>query len=166
MGFLVEDGAGRTNANALVSADACTAYHQLRGNSAWIGTSAQMEAAIVRATDYLCGAYRWKGVRTTSSQALCWPRIGVIDADGRAVGPEEIPVATVAACCELALEALGGELGRSLERGGLVSREKVDCIEVEYAPGAPAAPSYPRAESLLRRAGLLEPRALGRLARS
>ncbi len=173
MAFVVEDGSAKSEANALVSVDECTSYHQERGNSAWSGTQAEMEAAIVKASDHLCRAYPWRGRRVSAQQGLCWPRLAsdgvnpLLDGEGFALATDSVPSPVRQACCELALEAMTGrELGPVRERGGLVRREKVDLVEVEYEPGAPAGPVYPRVRDRLLRAGLIQGAAARRLARA
>lgn len=162
MAFVVEDGSARSGANALVSVEECTTYHAERGNSAWSGTQAEMEAAIVKASDHLCRAYAWRGRRISSDQGLCWPRGAddgaspLVDNDGFALAADSVPTAVRQACCELALEVMAGrELDPVRERDGLVKREKVDLVEVEYAPGAPAGEVFPRVRDRLLRAGLI-----------
>jgi len=162
MAFVVEDGSAKSEANALVTLEECTSYHQQRGNSAWTGTQAEMEAAIVKASDHLCRAYRWRGRRVSADQGLCWPRgaedglLPLLDGEGFAIPRDGVPPAVRQACCELALEAVAGrELGPVRERGGMLRREKVDLVEVEYAPGAPAGEVFPRVRDRLLRAGLI-----------
>ncbi len=173
MAFVVEDGSAKSDANALVSVEECTSYHQQRGNSAWVGTQAEMEAAIVKASDHLCRTYAWRGRRVRAGQGLCWPRLAadgvspLRDGEGFALAADRVPRPVRQACCELALESLAGrELGRARERGGLVRREKVDLVEVEYGPGAPAGPVFPRVRDRLLRAGLIRAAAGCRLERA
>lgn len=125
MAFIVETGDIVPGANSYVSVDFADAYHSDRGNESWSDlTTEEKQYALVRATDYLDQAYagRWKGEPLTDTQALAWPR--------EVVG---IPDKLKQACCQLALEALGGDLNPT--QGQTVKREKVDVIEVEYMTG-------------------------------
>ena len=56
--MIPEDGTGLANANAYVSVEFADEYFSARGNQAWAGLgSADKEAAILKATDYLEAVY-------------------------------------------------------------------------------------------------------------
>ena len=56
--LIVEDGTGLANANAYVSVEFADEYFSARGNQTWVGLgSADKEAAIIKATDYLEAVY-------------------------------------------------------------------------------------------------------------
>jgi hypothetical protein len=73
------------------------AYHEARGNAAWTAAGvddAKREAALLRSSEWLDGAYRsrWPGQRTGGrSQARDWPRIDAFDAEGNAISSDEVP---------------------------------------------------------------------------
>jgi hypothetical protein len=124
-------------------------YHGRRGNADWTGAAtAAKEAALLRATAYLDGRYRWIGQVATLTQPLSWPRAGAIDGEGRALFG--IPAHLRDACCELARTALGAELTPAQPRGGMVTGESVGPVSVNYAAGAPAGTTYPAVDLLLR----------------
>lgn len=163
MSFLVESGAGLANANALVSVADCDAFHALRSATTWTGANELKEAAIVKATDFLCSGYAWVGMQAVEGQALCWPRIGddginpITDPNDFEVAIDAVPAAVANACCVLALEALvNGSLTEALDRGGMVKSEKIGPIEVVYSDGAPGGKQYPAVRDALVRAGLVK----------
>ncbi|MBF0374875.1 MAG: hypothetical protein HQL39_15825, partial [Alphaproteobacteria bacterium] len=64
MSLIVEDGSGLSDANAYVSLAYADGYHALRGNAAWAAAGQPArESALVRATDHLDRAFRWRGER-------------------------------------------------------------------------------------------------------
>ncbi len=99
-------------------------------------------------TDYMEQVYglKWKGARTTDTQALSWPRYDVC-ANGFDVDSDVVPVAVQRACAEMALKAAAGELAPDV--GRLAKREKVDVIEVEYESGAVPYVRYRAVDNLL-----------------
>lgn len=138
MALSVETGSGSPTSDALVSLADANTYHTAKGNATWTGDDADKETAIRRATGVLNG-YSWQGVRTNGrSQALAWPRSGVVDREGHGIASTEIPQELIDACCELALRELvtPGTLTPDLIAGNSVKREKVGSLEVEYADPA------------------------------
>lgn len=128
---------------AFVGVSVADAYFTARGITTWTGTDAAKEAALVRGCDYLERMYRgrWVGIKTTELQALSWPRGWVSDVDGYAISADTIPVQVQNANLEAALLILTGtDLEPVLERGGMVTREKVKAgpveSEAEYSAGA------------------------------
>lgn len=156
MALIVETGAIVTGAESYVSAADCTTYHSNRGNTAWTGTDAVKEAALLKAAAYLDGHYckRFKGEKYQPlDQNMQWPRIGVV-IDGFVLDVDVIPQRLKDAQCELALIALTADLAPSVSAG--IKREKVDVLETEYFAGAPAGTTvYTAVDNLL--ADLLKP---------
>ena len=138
--MIPEDGTGLANADAYVSVEFADEYFSARGNQTWAGLgSADKEAAIIKATDYLEAAYfdKWQGERLKADQALSFPR-----------SPFGMPAKFKSAVCELAIRANAGELMSDVER--LTTKEKVGSIEVEYAQNADPATKYAYVASLLK----------------
>lgn len=138
--LIVEDGTGLSNANAYVSVEFADEYFSARGNQTWARLgSADKEAVIIKATDYLEAVYfdKWQGERLKSGQALSFPR-----------SPFGMPAKFKSAVCELAIRANAGELLSDIER--LTTKEKVGSIEVEYAQNADPATRYAYVASLLK----------------
>ena len=149
MTIIVEDGTGLADAETYISVSDANTYHAARGATAWAALSeSDKEAALRRATDYMGQAYRprWAGQRATSTQALDWPRTGVV-VDGYEVASTVVPSAVSRACAELALRASAEELSPDLERG--IKRERVDVIETEYDTASPQAKRFRAVDQLL-----------------
>ncbi|MCA1906247.1 MAG: hypothetical protein LDL11_06635 [Desulfarculus sp.] len=151
--LVVETGAVVSGANCFVDLATADAYFALRANATWAAaTTAAKEAAIIRGADFLCQAYRFKGARYQQTQALCWPRIGVSDGDGRAIAFNVIPQALRDANCEAALRALGGDLAPD-ETKEVVRKSVAGAVDTTYRAGSPAK-TYPVIDRLL--AGLVQ----------
>lgn len=134
-------------------ADADT-YWANRNDTTWAAAStAAKEAALREATLYIDGTYSFIGYQILEN-ALCWPRMAVTICEGNLAGKSydnlTIPPQIKNATAELAREALDGFLMASQDRGGMVVREKVDTIEVEYAKSAPAGRSFPFVGAMLK----------------
>lgn len=156
MPLTIETGEIIPGANSYVTAAECTTYHTARGNTAWTGTDAVKEAALLKAAQYLDGHYcnRFKGGKYQPlEQSLQWPRVGVF-IDGHLLDAYTIPQRMKDAQCELALIALSADLAPAVSAG--IRREKVDVLETEYFAGAPAGTTvYTAVNNLL--ADLLKP---------
>lgn len=136
MSLTVETGTGSALSDALISIVDADAYHTARGNTAWTGADADKEAAIRRATAFLSNSFIWAGLRTNGrSQALAWPRGGVVDQEGNGIESDEIPVEIKDACAEIALRELvtPGAMNPDFTASEMVKREKVGPLETEYA---------------------------------
>lgn len=164
MALVVQNDQGTAaGANAYVAVAFFKSYHDDRGNSYAGKSDAEIEKAIVKATDYLDTRFRFRGNRmfSTDSQTTEWPRYNAKDDSGYCV--DGIPPAVKKACCEYALRALskninpdpvGDETGQAVKRisktAGPVSKD------IEYAnPGTLSLPKYPVADRMLAAAGLL-----------
>lgn len=127
MALVVEDGTGLTNANAYVDVDTVDAYHVLRCNKGWSGSTEAKDAAIVRATEWIDRTFDFMGeiknagdsASSLDIQALAWPRNQVFHEEGYLVDPDSLPIQVVNAAAEVALVALTGVLDPSV-RGPLV----------------------------------------------
>ncbi len=156
MSLVVEDGSGKSNADAYVSLVECDDYHASMGNTAWVVDNedadniSARETAIRKATAFIDRKYngRFRGRRQGASQALMWPRWNSIDADGFVI--EGVPDTVKYATCEAALRAFQGtDLMPDMERGGQVIQETIGPISTTYAAGAPAGTRFSIIEGLL-----------------
>lgn len=140
MTLTVEDGTGKTDADAFISVAYFEAYHDARGNDYSAYSEAQVEQAIVRATDYLSESYTWQGYKVKErgasggAQSLAWPRTYVVDANGYAVASGEIPVEIQKATAEVALyeAANPGGMQPAYVAHARVKSERVGPLAVEY----------------------------------
>lgn len=152
--LIVEDGSIVSDANSYVDYDYVTAYHALRGNSAWAaGTVLDQQYAIIRATQAIDSLYKgkWKGSQTEyGTQELEWPRTGVKVGTNDVAG-DIIPAALKKAVAEAALKELStpGTLTPDLDRGGEIKRIKADVVEVEYMDGANATTTFTAIDGLI-----------------
>ncbi len=87
--------------------DANTYFNGRLNSSVWI--SPYQEQALRMACKAL-DRENWIGTLATTMQALCWPRLGVTDKDGRSIDPTVVPQAIRDAQCELALKMLVDDL--------------------------------------------------------
>jgi hypothetical protein len=142
MALVTEDGSGLANAESYCSVVDASARHAAIGNTNWATiTTAEMEQALRRATNYMRQAYRtrWTGRKSHWLQALDWPRYSVT-VDGWPVLTTIVPPEVIAACADLALKAAAGELAVDLARG--VVREKIGPLETDYDRYSPQAIRY------------------------
>lgn len=122
------------------------AYWSARNNSTWQSAdNADKEKALIEATQYIDGAYSFIGTQKIDN-VLAWPRFDVYITKGNFAGQsydsDTIPPQIKNACAELALEALAARLSPVKDRGGMIKREKVDVIEVEYLDWAPTGKTF------------------------
>ena len=159
MAFVVETGAGLSNANSYLSEADADSYHaDHSGSTDWSGaSSSDKQKALRLATQYLDTKYdgRWKGVRTSESQSLAWPRYNVSDSDGYTYDSDDLPQKLKDATAELALKVIEGDtLLDDLTDSGTIkkSRVKVDTIEeeIEYLGGNSPVKKYMLIDHLIK----------------
>ncbi len=163
MVLIVQDNTGSVpGANAYISVQDFKSYHDDRGQSYNGHTDAQIEAAIVRATDYIDQRFVFVGKkRLGRDQTTEWPRTDAWDRDRYYI--TDIPPEVKEACAEYALRALAVELNPDPERDAsgaavLSKSESVGPISqsVTFAGGAVfQMPKYPAADQRLIKAGLV-----------
>jgi len=157
--FTVEDGTGLSTATSYLSTADTDQYNENYINdSTWSGAAAgAKQLALNQATLYIDTLYygRWKGERTNETQALAWPRVGVVDADGYDYDSDEMPQKLLDATAELAIAAAtDGVLLTNLSSPGTIKRKKVkaDVVESEkeYVGGLSPQKLYSMALEQLR----------------
>lgn len=155
MTFIVEDGSGRIDANALVDVSFVDRYADDMGVSSW-GLNEELLApdlllirkqrAIVVGSRWLSSAYIWRGYPRSVDQALEWPRT-MIQTPADYVIPQRVKYAAA----EAAIRAyVGIEMSPDLDRGGMILSEKVGPIAVTYSEDAPGGVEYTVVTSLVR----------------
>lgn len=169
MSFIVEtqDGSSYTpGANSYASDTDATTYFNDRGITTWSGTQAVMQAALVRATQYLDARYkaRYQGSRLFTAQSLGWPRRGAIDRDftqsfGFGVqtgfGSMGYPILGIPtnlryATFEAALIALGTDLMPFMNIIGSMKAQQVGGIKIDYQGDTPSLATYQFIDTLMR----------------
>lgn len=162
MALTVQTDQGNVDgANAYVDAAYVIAYHADRGLDLSATATATLEAAIVRATDYLDQRFTFVGVPIYSDQSTGWPRSNAKDINGWLVSG--IPLAVKQATAEYANIALSQELNPTPERdatGQLIAAksEGVGPLEESIRYAAASAfkmPKYPKADRILIVKGLV-----------
>jgi hypothetical protein len=168
MPLIVEDGTGKPDAQAYTDVDFADAYFIARGITTWTGDDEKKEAALISGTEYI--DIRWgsslKGsLEFPETQALLFPRTGVVDGQGRElIG---IPDILKRATCEYAIVALTKSLLNSSiadNSGKVVIEESSETGPIKNstryqltgsASGAVEVnTNYPKADSLM--AGFLK----------
>lgn len=123
---------GDPTANSYVTvAEADSYFSDSFGRSLWAQTSSgDREAAVITASRYLDQYMTWMGHRSTSEQAMEWPRIDTFDKTGRPYPTNIVPGPVRFATFELAYYIV--------ENGGLsfapqnIDRVKVGPVDVEF----------------------------------
>jgi len=124
--FEVEDGTGKSDANALISVDdADQIMENYSSSTDWSGVEdvegeseeekaarqlAAKENAIREATRYLNLHYVWDGYKILYTQACQWPRYEMYDEDGWVVASNIVPERVKEACAYLALKVIASDI--------------------------------------------------------
>ncbi len=162
MALIVEDGTGKSDAESYDSVANVDAYHLAHGDpSEWSSSNtADKEEALRLATQAQDLEYgsRWKGRRTSATQALDWPRVGANYDDGHPIASNDIVKELTQGNAILALKVRQGKtLIPDIEDPGTKSREKivVGPIETddEFIGGKPPdeVTEYPMVDLLMSR---------------
>jgi len=167
MTLVVEDGTGLSNSESYISVSDADTYHDKFANDIWNSYSpGKKEAALRKATQYIDGKFgqSFPGGRSKDSQALSWPRTCAAYEDNVTIDEDVVPQEVKNATAELALRSAAGDLESDITKQDRAIRERVDVIEVVYAPGTSTAPSYPSVLTILSR--LIGPTNYGRIRRT
>jgi hypothetical protein len=124
---------GASNANSYCTLEESNAYHEAHvyGDS-WVnGDEDANTRALIWATRLLDEQMDWKGYPTSTTQALRWPRIQVLDRDGHLYLPQDaIPTFLKQATAELARYLLAED--RTTERGFGITSVTADTVSVDF----------------------------------
>jgi hypothetical protein len=105
--LIVEDGSGKTNANAYISRADLATYFEDRNDTAMAEQEDEaLDAAILYATRDMDQSWDFHGIKTSTDQALAWPRVGAYDKEEIAIDNDVVPAVVVEACSERAREHL------------------------------------------------------------
>ena len=136
--LIIEDGTGKVDSQSYASADDVRAFATARGlpvPSSDDAGNTEIENVLVVAVDYLETQVCYQGKKTSSLQALEWPRKGVYF-DDEAYPDNAIPRSLKTAQIRLVFEVLRGvDLMPTISgtAADFVVKEKVGPIETEYA---------------------------------
>jgi hypothetical protein len=147
----LDDTVGGTAANTYVLQAAATTFFDERlDTEGWDdATSDDQIRALIQAARRM-NQLAWRGKRTSTTQALAWPRSGVTDQDGTAYGTADIPTEVEHAQMNLALDMLGTDL---LADDGLAAFDRVKIGPLDIEPSHQAAGSLP--DNVEREVGFL-----------
>lgn len=147
MALTVEDGTGLAAADSYISlADART----WAANYGYTlpADDTEAEVALRKAAQYV-DLQPFKGSRTTSAQALEWPRTGVY-CDGNLISYDTIPEQVKQAQTIAAATYGAGVDVRPETYGRQTKREKLDVMELEYFQGGSDSVTITEANDRLR----------------
>lgn len=137
--FVVEDGTAKTDATSYVSveeADDIVALN-IHNNSTWGAlTTQQKQNLLIYCTKALDARTRWKGDKSTLTQALEWPRKEVVDRYGNELADNAVPFNIRMAVVEFARWGAATDKVAGDRPENAVSEVKVDSITVKFADAA------------------------------
>ncbi|QKF52816.1 DnaT-like ssDNA-binding protein [Pseudomonas graminis] len=165
--LIIEDGAGVPEAESYASAAELGVYAGKFGVTVPVEEAAQ--EALLRRAALVMEGMNWKGKKTSSDQALAWPRRGV-ELDRAIQADNYLPVRIKCGQMALAAEIHADDIDPIEQRKGAVTKEKVDgAVERDYAvinttsprltAAAPDRPSVTQFADYLLRRGLFAVRA-------
>lgn len=99
--FVLEDGTGLSNSTSYVSVADFKQYWENRTVDYSTKTDAQVQGKLNEATQYIDNLNRYKGTVEQTTQALQFPRDGIINNKGVDVSGT-VPIEVVYATCEIA----------------------------------------------------------------
>lgn len=150
MTLIVETGAIVAGAESYISVAYADTYWANRSVPNWDGSTANKEAALRAATQFIDATYQFQSVMQLADQPLQWPRSGFIGRSGRQYEPNTIPDCIKHATAELAREwVLNGAFVPTLDRGGDIKRVQAGSVSVEWSDKAPGSKSFPFVSRLL-----------------
>ncbi|WP_122569951.1 DnaT-like ssDNA-binding protein [Pseudomonas viridiflava] len=165
--LIIEDGTGVVAAESYATAEELARYAVKFG--ATIPAEQVAQEALLRRAALAMDGMTWKGRKSSSEQALAWPR-REIRLDGENKPERYLPARIQYGQMALAAEIHADDIDPIDKRKGAVTKEKVDgAVEREYAtisntssrllPAAPDRPSATQFADYLQRRGLFAVRA-------
>ncbi|WP_122510235.1 DnaT-like ssDNA-binding protein [Pseudomonas viridiflava] len=160
--LIIEDGTGVAAAESYATAEELARYALKFG--ATIPAEQVAQEALLRRAALAMDGMTWKGRKSSSEQALAWPR-REIRLDGENKPERYLPARIQYGQMALAAEIHVDDIDPIDKRKGAVTKEKVDgVVEREYAtisntssrllPAAPERPSATQFADYLQRRGL------------
>ncbi|POA52126.1 MULTISPECIES: DnaT-like ssDNA-binding protein [unclassified Pseudomonas] len=148
MTLIIEDGTGKPDAESYASAEDLAMYAVKFGVT--IPAEVPAQEALLRRAALAMDGMTWKGRKTSSEQALVWPRREVL-LDQEIKPSNYLPARIQYGQMALAAEIHQDDIDPVDQRQGAVIRERVEgAVDVEYAPISnsngrllPAAPDRP-----------------------
>lgn len=128
---------GTTTANSYVTLVEAEAYFETRiHSSTWtaITSDSQKESLLISSTSMIDWYITWKGVKTSTTQSLQWPRTSVIRRDGTEVATNIIPNDVKTAVYELALSSIASDRTADSNLAG-IKKVQVSTLLVQATDG-------------------------------
>jgi len=136
MGLIVEDGTGKSDANTYVSLAEADAYFVDHGAPAsWSGVASGSRIAALKYATSSMNSFGWIGSLFNFTQALAWPRIGAIDAEGRDVSG--IPQRVKDAQCEYAFAHVQKSIVTPVDRNDVLQSVSAGSVSLTWKDNAP-----------------------------
>lgn len=149
MTIIIEDGSVVPNANSYASIAEADVYFALVTDTVWAGkTTAEKEAGLIKGTRFIDATYMFKGTLKSHEQALSFPRLSLVDNEGRDFSGV-IPAKLKNALCEFALASFTSNLTPTVGADSAVKRKKVDVLEIEYRDNAPTKTTFSSGQNFL-----------------
>ena len=134
MAFILVADAAASNANSYTTVEEADAYHDSRlYTTAWLVSGEVKAKALAMATRMLDANITWSGSASSSTQALAWPRQGMLSRNGFAIPSGEIPSILKDAVAEYARQLLVADrsLDNDIESQG-ITQIKAGPIELKF----------------------------------
>ena len=139
--MIVETGLGIVNANSYVTVPEADTYfysHPYYAD-AWADLAIDKESLLMAASAQLDSLITWRGRIYNPNQTLAWPRVGVVDDEGRIISAQTVPWAVKRATFELAFAMSRGDQYAGSASAG-VEKLKIDVIELQFAASTAVTP--------------------------
>lgn len=153
--FVVETGVGLPDATSYASMEEANDYfgvHPFHSDN-WLDLGEpDKERLLMAASAQLDALITWRGWVASASQALGWPRVRVVDDEGRMINSDIVPRRVRQAMFELAFFLSRGDPYAASSSAGL-ERLKIDVIELQFSESMSITPVPAAALTLLRGLG-------------
>lgn len=146
---------GGSSSNSYVSLAEFEAYVLERGIDVGSVSDSVKEGWLIRSTEFIDAYWsgKWKGSVTAETQSLSWPRKDVVDADGREIADDMIPLLVKKATYEMAVYAKTYPNLNSYVMTGIIEEESAKAGPVEastkYVNGSITSFPYSNVSRLL-----------------
>lgn len=148
MTVIVEDGTGLPSAEVYVALADFKAWAAKRLYDITPYSDPTIEAKMLDATLWIDTKYRYGGSKLKATQALEFPRQGLVDWSGNAV--TGVPNNVKAASNDLTWKSFTTPLYTDAARDGAIQQEVVGPLSVTYFDGASSQTTFTAAEQLLK----------------
>jgi hypothetical protein len=114
--------------------DAGTYFSSRLHASVWLNASWDDKENALRQATTLIDALDFHGRKTTQTQTLAWPRVGMRDRDRYPIAADSVPQAVIDAMCEWALYLLGNDASKPQ---AALTHKQVGDLQLDFAPTLP-----------------------------